>query len=127
MLYSSLQFHSSPSIHFCEPPYAVTSTIAEYFNTFSSLSYIAVGVFYLNHILQNKKVLPKVYQFLISLHLIFIGCGSALFHAIPRFDMELLDELPMLSLMFVLMYYVIDKHPWMKLSMSFYKRIYINI
>ena len=114
----------APSIRFCETPYARYSTISEYFNTLSSLSYIIVGLLYLKYILCDKIVLPKDYQVFISLHLVLIGCGSALFHAIPRFDMELLDELPMLSLMFVLMYYVIDKHPWLSLSVPLHRRMY---
>ena len=123
----SLKTYTTPSILFCEKPYAVTPSIAEYFNTLSSMSYVGVGVFYFRHIWQNQSVFPKVYQLLIALHLILIGCGSALFHAIPRFDIELLDELPMLSLMFVLMYYVVVKHPWLSFSVPMYRYIFYGL
>lgn len=106
----------SPSIRFCEPAHVHTPYIAELSNTISSLSYVLVGLWNVWDVwnvwsLQQRNDGCMV-RWCMGWNVVGIGVGSALFHATQRFDTELMDELPMLSLMLLWLYYNVCNHPW---------------
>jgi len=82
------------SMDWCEPNYAVTPFIAEFWNTISAIpmfTWSLVG-WYLCYTAGVKEARFRV--LLASLG--FIGLGSACFHGTLRFSAQLLDELPMM-------------------------------
>jgi len=82
---------------FCEAKYAVSPWVAEFWNAFSSiLTFVVVGVYAL---VRGRGALDwRLANIWIAL--ISVGVGSFLFHATMRFSCEVLDELPMLFLVF---------------------------
>lgn len=76
---------------FCEPKYATSTVVAEFFNALSSFVYMAAGAAMLCRGCHWK--VGAGYAMLIV-----VGVGSVLFHATMRFTMELCDEVPMLLL-----------------------------
>lgn len=96
---------AAPCIRFCEPAYAQTPLIAEWHNTLSSLSYVGVGLLCVSR--RERCLVRKC----MGWNVVAVGVGSALFHATQRFDTELMDELPMLSLMVLWLYYNVCNHP----------------
>lgn len=82
------------SLDWCEPNYAITPYIAEFWNTISAIpmfTWSLVG-WYLCYKSGVKEARFKV--LLASLG--FIGIGSVCFHGTLRFSAQLLDELPMM-------------------------------
>lgn len=75
------------TISFCEQPYAQSEYIAEFWNTWSNLAFVAVG---LRHVLWGS-------EHGCGWWLVLVGIGSACFHATGRFMAQLLDELPMIG------------------------------
>ena len=81
------------SVHqFCEPHYAVTPWIAEFYNTISSFLFTACAIYALY---QEPKLRRDPYVLAANVILASIGLGSAAFHATMRYDMQLCDEIPM--------------------------------
>lgn len=103
---------SPPSIRFCEPSYIYTDYIAEWYNTWSSSSYVVVGLLYLITLYRQASDYYTHFwcKLWIGVNIIAVGIGSILFHATQQFEMELMDELPMLTLMLALFYLAIDTH-----------------
>ncbi len=88
------------SIDWCETNYAQTRFVAEWFNTTSSLALVAAGL--LGFAL-HRRVLER--RFLTAYGaLAVVGLGSVAFHATLRFELQMLDELPMLWLALVITY-----------------------
>lgn len=91
MSYASL---SGPALHkFCEPKHAVLPNVAEFYNTLSSLTYVAIGV--------AGWVVTRHATWEICCGwaaLVLVGLGSAAFHASMLYGFELCDELSMLLL-----------------------------
>lgn len=81
------------TIDWCEDNYAVSHYIAEFWNTVSSLLFVAAGVLGLflayRHRLENR-------YFWLNGCVIVIGCGSTMFHGTLQFGWQLWDEIPMI-------------------------------
>ena len=80
---------------FCEPKYATSPHVAEFYNAASSLVYVlagAVGLALARRWAADWRIQAGWAA------LIVVGIGSVLFHATMRFAMELCDEIPMLFL-----------------------------
>jgi len=77
------------SVHFCEQKYAASPYISEWYNTWSALSYIIVGLYFIRTRLDE-----------VGYALIMIGIGTALLHGTNRFYGQCLDEMSMLFLCF---------------------------
>ena len=92
-------------IDFCEPNYAVTFWIAEFYNTLSSIPFVIWGIIGL--ILTHKFATQEFRFKLCYMSLMVIGCGSTLFHATLRFKYQMLDEMPMLWYTTVALYCVL--------------------
>jgi len=79
------------SINFCESPYEKSKYIAEYYNTISAIGYVFVGIFFTFTKIKN-----------IGLTLISLGIGTSILHGTQRYYGQILDELSMLVLSFLI-------------------------
>ena len=80
---------------FCENKYAVSHLVAEFNNSWSSLVYVAVGLYGVS------KTISEGYHhcFVIAFTALAVtGLGSTLFHMTMRFGLQLTDEIPMMLL-----------------------------
>lgn len=83
------------NIIWCEEKYAVISWVAEFWNAFTNVPFVSVGVFGLYRSIQIDLPL----RFLLCyFFLCLIGIGSFFFHATLRYEFQILDEFPMLLL-----------------------------
>ena len=95
------------SVDWCEANYRFSPYVAEFFNTLSSLAMVTVGIIGL---LRHRKTLET--RFLVAFVAIaVVGLGSAAFHATLRFELQMLDELPMLYLALVMVYILLEIRP----------------
>jgi len=109
---------ASPWIKFCEPTYVRTESIAEFWNTLSSFAYFVVGLIFLFKINRFRSTFPECYSRgvvwryrLSAVAWIFLGLGSAAFHAYQTIPTELWDELGMLLVSFTISFGLFDLHP----------------
>ncbi|MBF5043457.1 ceramidase [Aggregicoccus sp. 17bor-14] len=103
------------SVDWCERNYALSPLVAELFNTLSSLAMVAVGVVGLA---LHRRVLER--RFLAAFALLaLVGLGSAAFHASLRFELQMLDELPMLYLVILMVYVLVERGPRRRFGAGF--------
>ena len=95
------------SVDWCEANYAFTPYVAELFNTLSSVAMIAVGAV---GIALHRRVLERRFLFAFAL-VCLVGLGSVAFHATLRFELQLLDELPMVYLVTLIVYILLEDRP----------------
>lgn len=121
---SSPGFWGDPtsSIDWCESNYRLTPYIAEPANTLSSLVIVAVGV---AGVYLHRRRLEA--RFLLAFAaLACVGVGSVAFHATLRFELQLLDELPMLYLALIMVYILVEDRAeprfgrWFPASLALY-------
>jgi dihydroceramidase len=95
------------TVDWCEANYEHTRYIAEFFNTLSSVSIVAAGVLglYLHHRLLEQRFL------LCFASVALVGLGSVAFHGTLRFELQLLDELPMLYSAIIMVYILLQNKP----------------
>ena len=100
----------SDALHqFCEPHYAFTFFLAEFFNSTSSLAYTAAAIY--------GALTSPGFDAAVQAEwaiLAIIGLGSAAFHGTMLFKYELWDELPMMGLVFISSIARSAVHPWLK-------------
>jgi dihydroceramidase len=95
------------SVDWCEANYLYSPYLCELFNTLSSLAIVLAGFF---GVWFHRGVLQR--RFLLAfLALLMVGIGSVAFHATLRFELQMLDELPMLWLALVMIYTLIENQP----------------
>lgn len=82
---------------FCEPHYAITPYIAEFFNSTSSIIYILLGSGFV------VKFPNDGYIQTAQVWLVAVGIGSMLFHGTMRYVFQLTDEVPMVGFLSTLM------------------------
>ena len=87
------------TVDWCEANYAVSPYVAEWFNTLSSLAMVVAGGLGLRWA-RSRRVDVRVRAAFALLML--VGVGSVAFHATLRFELQMLDELPMLYLILML-------------------------
>jgi dihydroceramidase len=94
---------------FCEPHYAVSPYIAEFFNSTSSLIFILPLALFLPCPKHNDAFIQISKAWLLA-----IGIGSLLFHGSMRYAMQLADEIPMVGFVTTLVICKISMpHPWL--------------
>jgi dihydroceramidase len=93
------------SIDWCEQNYAVTPWVCEFFNTVSSAAMVVAGVVGAS----RRRFVPSVRVAFALLAL--VGLGSAAFHGTLRFELQMLDELPMLYLVTWLVLLLVETGP----------------
>ena len=92
------------SVDWCEANYAHSRYVAELFNTLSSLAIVAAGVLGL---LLHRRLLER--RFLACFASVaLVGIGSIAFHATLRFELQMLDELPMLYSAIIMVYILVE-------------------
>ena len=93
------------SIDWCEQNYAVTPWVAEFWNTLSSLAMVAAGLLGL-----LTRRFGRGVRLAFGL-LVLVGLGSIAFHGTLRFELQMLDELPMLYLVTWLVWLLVENGP----------------
>ena len=83
----------SSTINWCETNYEVTYYVAEFWNTVTNLGMIILPVYGLIRCRKLKIELKYTYSFIL---LLLVGIGSWMFHMTLWFEMQLLDEIPMM-------------------------------
>ena len=83
----------SSTINWCETNYEVSYYIAEFWNTITNLGMIIPPIYGLINCRQLGIEPRYSYSFIL---LLLVGIGSWMFHMTLRFDMQLLDEIPMM-------------------------------
>ena len=81
------------SIDWCEQNYALLPWVCEAFNTVSSLAMVLAGALGF-----SRQTFAREVRVAFAL-LVLVGLGSIAFHATLRFELQMLDELPMLYLL----------------------------
>lgn len=82
--------------HHYTPSHRYTDVVAEVFNTGTSILYVLAAA-------TSIRLHPALYAaepqyFLVQFSILLTGIGSMLFHATLRYDMQLLDELPLFAI-----------------------------
>ena len=101
------------SIDWCEQNYAVLPWIAEFWNTLSSLAIVGAGVAGLF----SRRFGAEI-RVAFGL-LVMVGLGSVAFHGTLRFELQMLDELPMLYLVTWLVWLLVENGPVRRLGRWF--------
>ena len=96
------------TVDWCEANYIVTSYVAEFYNTLSSVPMIIWGI--IGIVLTRKYCCKDLKYTAAFTGLSFVGIGSSAFHGTLRFHAQLLDELPMLYGTFALWYCFLFVH-----------------
>jgi dihydroceramidase len=92
------------SVDWCESNYQHTFYVAELFNTVSSLAMCLAG---LAGLWLHRRVLER--RFLLAFAIVVVvGLGSAAFHGTLHFELQMLDELPMLYSALVVVYILLE-------------------
>jgi dihydroceramidase len=95
------------SVDWCEANYHYFPYVCEFFNTTSSLALMlagGIGAWLHRGLLERRFSLA-------FLALLLVGVGSVAFHATLRFELQMLDELPMLWLALVMIYTLLENQP----------------
>lgn len=82
--------------NWCEKDYDATEYIAEWHNTWTSVLYVVASV--VSVLLHPRLYRDEPQYLLVQLSVFLTGLGSVLFHATLRYDMQLLDELPLFAI-----------------------------
>ena len=101
------------SIDWCEQNYAVTPWVAEFWNTLSSLAIVAAGLAGL-----CSRRFAREVRLAFAL-LTLVGLGSIAFHGTLRFELQMLDELPMLYLVTWMAWLLVETGPERRLGTWF--------
>jgi dihydroceramidase len=109
-------------VDWCETNYEHVHYISELFNSVSSLAMVLVGVL---GIALHRQVLER--RFFVAFALVsVVGLGSIAFHTTLRFEHQMMDELPMLYLVSVIAYILLENRPerrfgvWLPLALFGY-------
>lgn len=95
------------SVDWCEANYQYTPYVCELANTVSSLAMVAAGLigWWL-----HRRTLER--RFLLAFFAVaVVGVGSIAFHATLQFQLQMLDELPMLYSALVMVYILVEDRP----------------
>jgi dihydroceramidase len=95
------------SIDWCELNHVHSPLVAELFNSVSSGAMVLAGIL---GIWLHRRVLERRFLLAFAL-LIVVGLGSTAFHATLRFELQLLDELPLLYLVLLIVWILVEDGP----------------
>lgn len=99
---------AATAVHqFCEPKYATSPYVAEFYNALSSFIYVFAAVYVLSEPAARRD--PMILVSAISLAV--IGLGSVAFHGTMLFEFELCDEVPMLIFISIALLNKLGAHP----------------
>ncbi|KAK4536528.1 hypothetical protein CDCA_CDCA08G2553 [Cyanidium caldarium] len=98
---------ATATVNWCERDYAITPYVAEFYNALSSLAFVAYAALGLR-LYGDRRVYER--RFVVALwFLVGVGVGSALFHATLWRSMQLLDELPMVYVVLVQLWVLLER------------------
>lgn len=94
------------SVDWCEANYYVSPYVAEWWNTLSSLAMVLVGCV---GALRARALVGRVRGFGIAAFVLLavVGLGSIAFHGTLRFELQMLDELPMVYLVLLIVWWLV--------------------
>lgn len=97
------------TVDWCEVNYSWSFYVAEWFNTFSSFAMVFVGLLgvMLHNTNHRKSILERRFT-LGFLAVSLVGLGSAAFHSTLQFNLQMLDEVPMLWSVLIMFYSLIE-------------------
>lgn len=111
------------TIDWCEENYTVSRYIAEFFNTTTNLVFVFLSLYGIRNTYQND--MP--FRFIVAYAAVmFIGFGSWCFHMTLQYEMQLLDELPMIYGACILAWHIFEVYPenrygvWLPLALVGY-------
>jgi len=81
------------TLDWCEENYVVCHKIAEFWNSLTNLTFLILAAYGSYAVIRQKFELRYLLAYLT---MGFVGIGSFLFHATLTYEMQLLDELPMI-------------------------------
>ncbi|ORZ00597.1 alkaline phytoceramidase [Syncephalastrum racemosum] len=93
------------TIDWCEDNYAISPYIAEFFNTTTNLAFAFLALFGIYNTIQNGFSKSFI---LAHLSVLFVGIGSWCFHMTLQYEMQLLDELPMIYAGCVMVWHIFE-------------------
>ena len=99
---------AATAVHqFCEPKYATSPYVAEFYNSLSSFIYVFAAIYALSKPAARRD--PMI--LFTGLSLAVIGLGSVAFHGTMLFEFELCDEVPMLIFISIALLNKLGAHP----------------
>ena len=108
----------SVAIEFCEPAYATSVYIAEFWNTISSAAYCLVAFVFVRDLYILRKIVPGAFgnKFIVkalalSAAVFTVGVGSGLLHATQTWWGEAVDEAGMVLASLAYLFCLKDLHP----------------
>jgi len=92
---------------FCEPKYATSHYVAEFYNSTSSFIYVLTAAY----VLSKREARQDTMILLNAISVAVIGVGSVAFHGTMLFEYELCDEVPMLIMISIALLNKCGAHP----------------
>jgi len=96
------------TIDWCEENYVVSRYIAEFFNTTTNLVFVFLSLYGIRNTYQNDMPARFIGAYLA---IMLIGFGSWCFHMTLQYEMQLLDELPMIYGACILVWHIFEVYP----------------
>lgn len=99
---------AATAVHqFCEPKYATSQYVAEFYNSISSFIYVFAAAY----VLSKREARRDPMIFCTGVSVAVIGVGSVAFHGTMLFEYELCDEVPMLIMISIALLNKCGCHP----------------
>ncbi|KAI8069598.1 ceramidase [Gongronella butleri] len=106
---------TTSTIDWCEENYALSPFIAEFVNTTTNTSFFLLSLFGIYNTISNG--FNK--SFIVAhLGVMFVGIGSWFFHMTLQYEMQLLDELPMIYVGCIMVWHSIEVYEKMRYGWS---------
>jgi len=110
------------AVDWCEPNYAHSFYVAEFFNTITNFPAIFLA---LQGLWFTYKYGYEKRYYLVNLLVCFVGIGSALFHGTLLYTGQILDELPMVYTSLALLYAILELDSSNKKSTNKYLGLFL--
>jgi len=99
---------AATAVHqFCEPKYATSHYVAEFYNSISSFAFVLTALY----VLSKPEARQDPMILFTGISVAVIGVGSVMFHGTMLFEYELCDEVPMLILISIGLLNKAGAHP----------------
>ncbi|KAI8885255.1 alkaline ceramidase 3-like protein [Backusella circina FSU 941] len=101
------------TIDWCEENYTVSPYLAEFFNTITNLGFVFFSLFGIYNTLKNGFSGTFIIAYL---GVMLVGFGSWCFHMTLQYEMQLLDELPMIYVASIMVWHTFIADPNSKIG-----------
>ncbi|KAG1550982.1 hypothetical protein G6F47_003131 [Rhizopus delemar] len=99
---------ATSTIDWCEENYHVSPYLAEFFNTTTNLMFMFLSLFGIYNTIKNGFSSSFIIAYL---GVMFVGFGSWCFHMTLQYEMQLLDELPMIYVASIMVWHIFKADP----------------